>query len=138
VTPGQAADAPWFIPVMDKIEIRVPGRAGRPRTRPRAATADRAYSSRAIRAYLRRRGIKTVIPAKADQAAHRRNKGSRGGRPIDHDTDLYKNRNTVERCINQLKNWRGIATRYDKTPDSHLAGLHLRGAIIWLRSLPTT
>ncbi|MET8538407.1 IS5/IS1182 family transposase, partial [Streptomyces sp. NPDC005065] len=45
-------------------------------------------------------------------------------------------RNTVERAINKIKEWRGLATRYDKTPESYLAGLHLRGAVIWLRSLP--
>ena len=134
LTPGQAADSPRFIPVMEKIIVR--GRRGRPRTRPRAAAGDKAYSSRANRAYLRRRHIKAVIPEKIDQAANRKKKGRRGGRPVTHDTELYKDRNTVERCINKFKEWRGIATRYDKTPDSYLAGLHLRGCIIWLRSLP--
>ena len=101
--------------------------------------ADKAYSARGTRAYLRRRRIRAVIPEKTDQAAHRARKGSHGGRPVGYDTDLYKDRNTVERAINRLKDWRGLATRYDKTPESYLAGLHLRGAIIWLRSLrPTT
>jgi len=50
-----------------------------------------------------------------------------------------KERNTVERLINKLKAWRGIATRYDKTPDSYLAGLHLRASMIWIKDLtPTT
>ncbi|MFL1433086.1 IS5/IS1182 family transposase, partial [Nocardiopsis sp. frass1] len=40
--------------------------------------------------------------------------------------------------INKFKEWRGLATRYDKTPQSYLAGLHLRGALLWLRSLPAT
>ncbi|OAH15044.1 hypothetical protein STSP_16630 [Streptomyces jeddahensis] len=48
-----------------------------------------------------------------------------------------RDRNTVERAINKMKDWRGIATRYDKTPESYLAGLHLRAAIIWIRSLQT-
>ncbi|MGP4091223.1 IS5/IS1182 family transposase, partial [Streptomyces sp. KR55] len=61
--------------------------------------------------------------------------GSQGGRPITHDTDLYRDRNTVERAINRMKAWRGIATRYDKTPGSYLAGLHLRAATIWIGSL---
>jgi transposase len=134
LTPGQAADAPRFIPVMDKIKVRGP--VGRPRTRPDAAAGDKAYSSRANRAYLRRRHITAVIPEKADQAANRKKKGRLGGRPISHDTVRYKDRNTVERCINKFKDWRGLATRYDKTPDSYLAGLHLRASIIWLRSLP--
>lgn len=91
--------------------------------------ADKAYSSRANRAYLRRRRIRAVIPEKTDQAANRKKKGSRGGRPLTHDTELYRDRNTVERCIDKIKEWRGLATRYDKTPTSYLAGLHLRGAI---------
>ena len=79
-----------------------------------------------------------MIPEKIDQAANRKKKGSRGGRPVGCDAELYKDRNTVERCINKIKDWRGIATRYDKTPESYEAGLHLRGSMIWLRSLTTT
>ncbi len=136
LTPGQAADSPHFVPVVEKIKLCGP--AGRPRTRPDAVAGDKAYSSRANRSYLRRRKIRAVIPEKADQAANRRKKGSSGGRPVGHDTTLYKDRNTVERCINKIKEWRGLATRYDKTPESYLAGLHLRGAILWIRSLPAT
>jgi transposase len=108
---------------------------GRPRTRPDAVAADTAYSSRASRAYLRRRGIKAVIPEKADQAANRKKRGRDGGRPVAHDAEQYKERNTVERCINRIRAWRGLATRYDKTPASYMAGLQLRGSIIWMRSL---
>ncbi|MFF0051746.1 IS5/IS1182 family transposase, partial [Streptomyces sp. NPDC005498] len=64
--------------------------------------------------------------------------GGRGGRPVSHDADLYKERNTVERLINKLKAWRGIATRYDKTPGSYLAGLHLRASMIWIKDLTRT
>lgn len=97
--------------------------------------ADKAYSSRGHRAYLRRRGIKAVIPEKADQAANRKNRGPRGGRPVGHDAELYKQRNTVERCVNRIKEWRGLAFRFDTTPDSCLAGLHLHGAVLCIRSL---
>lgn len=51
--------------------------------------------------------------------------GSRGGRPPAFDRDAYKQRNTVERCINKLKQWRGLATRYDETAAIYLTGLHL-------------
>jgi len=137
LTAGQAGDSPQFEPVLGRIKVHVP--VGRPRTRPDAVAADKAYSSRKNRAYLRKRGIKSVIPEKVDQAAHRKKRGSRGGRPVGYDVALYKDRNTVERCINKIKDWRGIATRYDKTPESYEAGLHLRGSLIWLRSLtPTT
>ncbi|KND43108.1 transposase [Streptomyces stelliscabiei] len=133
LTAGQAADSPQFVPVLQKVRVRLP--VGRPRTRPDAVAADKAYSSRGNRAYLRKRNIKVVIPEKKDQAANRRKKGSRGGRPASHDADLYKERNTVERLINKLKVWRGIASRYDKTPESYLACLHLRAPMIWINDL---
>ncbi|GLW04648.1 hypothetical protein Slala05_82780 [Streptomyces lavendulae subsp. lavendulae] len=109
LTAGQAGDSPQFIPVLAKVRVRLP--VGRPRTRPGAVAADKAYSSRGNRSYLRRRGIKAVIPEKKDQTANRKKKGARGGRPASHDADLYKERNTVEHLIKKLKAWRGIATR---------------------------
>ncbi|GAA2846551.1 hypothetical protein GCM10010517_03290 [Streptosporangium fragile] len=136
MTAGQAADSPQFVPVLEKVRVRGP--VGRPRTRPGAVAADKAYSSRSNRTYLRKRHITVVIPEKKDQAANRKKKGSRGGRPVGHDVDLYKERNTVERLINKLKAWRGIATRYDKTPASYLAGLYLRAAMIWIKDLSRT
>ena len=117
LTAGHAADSPQFIRVLKKVRVRGP--VGRPRTRPDAVTGDKAYSSRGNRAHLRKRRIKAVIPEKKGQAANRKKKGSGGGRPVSHDTALYKERNTVERAINRVKAWRGIATRYDKTPGSY-------------------
>ncbi len=134
--PGQAGDSPQSRAVLARIKIRLP--VGRPRPRPDAVAADKAYSSRANRGYLRRRHITAVIPEKTDQAANRKKRGSRGGRPVNHDRDLYKQRNTAERCISGIKEWRGLAFRFDKTPESYLAGLHLRGAILWVRSLQPT
>ncbi len=63
LTPGQHGDCPQFIPLMDQVRVRRRG-AGLPRTRPGRALGDKAYSSAANRAYLRRRGIKAVIPVK--------------------------------------------------------------------------
>ena len=100
--------------------------------------ADRAYSSKGNRAYLRRRRITAIIPEKIDQQANRRKKGSAGGRPVTYDPERYKQRNTVERCFQKIKTWRGLATRYDKTPASYDAGLHLRGSIMWLKLLTST
>jgi transposase len=106
--------------------IRVPRSGpGRPRTRPFAVLADRAYSSRAIRIHLRRRGIRAVIPRPSDQIGHRQRRGRRGGRPPGFDREAYKQRNTVERCINRLKQWRGLATRTDKLALAYQAALHL-------------
>ncbi|MER6367514.1 IS5 family transposase [Streptomyces mirabilis] len=129
VTAGQAGDAPAFTDVMARL--RVPRRRGRPRTRPEVILADKAYSSRAIRDHLRRRGIRAVIPVPANQQGHRLRRGSRGGRPPAFDREAYKQRNTVERCINRLKQWRGIATRYEKTATIYLAGLHIAGIFLW-------
>ncbi|MFF7205485.1 IS5 family transposase [Streptomyces sp. NPDC008141] len=129
LTAGQAGDAPAFAHVMARL--RVPRRRGRPRTRPDVVLADKAYSSRAIREHLRKRGIRAVIPVPAGQRGHRLGRGSRGGRPPAFDREAYKQRNTVERCINRLKQWRGIATRYEKTATIYLAGLHIAGIFLW-------
>ncbi|MGW5590730.1 IS5 family transposase [Streptomyces sp. NPDC003857] len=129
LTPGQAGDAPAFGQVMTRL--RVPRRIGRPRITPDAVLADTAYSSRAIRSHLQRRGFRAVIPEPADQVTNRKRLGSRGGRPPAFDRDAYKQRNTAERCINKLKQWRGLATRYDKTTTIYLAGLHLAAIFIW-------
>ncbi|WTP16623.1 IS5 family transposase [Streptomyces sp. NBC_00191] len=128
VTAGQAGDAPAFEAVMAGIRIPRSG-LGRPRTRPAVVLADRAYSSRAIRGHLRRRGIRAVIPQPSDQIGHR----LRRGRPPGFDSEAYKERNAVERCIARLKQWRGLAMRTDKLALSYQAALHLAAILIWSR-----
>jgi len=81
--PGQGGDTPTFENLMVTLKVAKPG-PGRSRTRPDRALADKAYSSRAIRKYLRTRGIGCAIPEKEDQKANRRRKGSAGGRPVTH------------------------------------------------------
>lgn len=76
---------------------------GRPRQRPAHVLGDKGYSSRAIRTWLRRRGIRHTIPERADQIRNRLRRGRYGGRPPAFDTQLYKRRNVVERCFNRLK-----------------------------------
>jgi transposase len=75
---------------------------------------DRAYSSAANPAYLRKRWIKAVIPVKEDQKANRRNRGRAGARAPAFDAGRYTERNTVERCFGTLKQFRAVASRYDK------------------------
>ncbi|QUI34711.1 IS5 family transposase [Streptomyces alfalfae] len=132
VTAGQAGDAPAFEAVMARIRIPRSG-PGRPRTRPATILADRAYSSRAIRGHLRRRGIRAVIPQPADQIGHRLRKGRAGGRPPGFDAEKYKERNAVERRIARLKQWRGLALRTDKLAITYQAALHVASILIWVR-----
>ena len=106
---------------------------GRPRTRPDALLGDKAYSSRAIRTLLRTKRVKTVIPQPSDQIAHRKRRGSAGGRPPAFDAATYKDRNVIERSFNDHKQWRGLATRYDKLAAVYRGGVVLRAITIWLR-----
>lgn len=133
VTPGQWADCTQFAPVLEKIRVPRLG-AGRPRKKPDSVAADKGYSNGACRQYLRRRGISHTIPEKADSQAARLRKGSRGGRPPGFDEERYKKRNTVERAVNRLKNFRAVATRYDKRGYVFLGTVSAAAVIVWLRS----
>jgi putative transposase len=119
-------------PLLGHLAVGRPGR-GRPRTRPVALLGDKAYSSRGTRALLRGKRIKAVIPQPADQIAHRQRRGSAGGRPPSFDAETYKGRNVVERSFNDYKQWRGLATRYDKLATVYRGGVVLRAITIWLR-----
>lgn len=132
VTPGNVNDSTAFDEVMNALRVPRAG-AGRPRRRPDAIIADKAYSSQAIRQNLRRRGIRAVIPERSDQKANRVRRGQVGGRPPVFDRELYKARNVVERCFNRLKQFRAIATRFDKLATRYKAGVHLASLILWLR-----
>jgi transposase len=97
---------------------------------------DKAYSSAANRAYLRKRGITAVIPVKEDQKNNRRNRGRRGGRPPAFDAVRYRDRNTVERCFAKLKQFRAVATRYDKRKEIYQGTVDVASIRIWLRDPP--
>ena len=93
--------------------VRIHRSLGRPRQRPGRAMADKAYSSRANRAWLRRHGIQAVIPGQGRPKKHRRDCGQAAAQQA-FDASWYAKRNTVERCFAKLKQFRAVATRYDK------------------------
>lgn len=125
-----------LLPLLGDLRVERP--VGRPRSRPERVRGDKAYSSRAIRAHLRGRGITAVIPEPSDQQGHRKRRGARGGRPPAFDAADYKHRNTIERRFCHLKQWRGLATRYDKHATTYRSALVLNAIIAWTRHLSDT
>ena len=131
LTAGQAGDNPQLMPLLDDY-------AATCRNSDQSADnfrllADKAYSHPSTRTQLRSRRIKHTIPERQDQIDRRKAKGSAGGRPPAFDAEIYGLRNTVERGFNRLKQWRGIATRYDKYALTYLGGVLLACAVIHSR-----
>lgn len=122
---GQRHDTPELEPLMESV--RVPRRRpGRPRTRPAVLVADRGYDAGSIRRYLRRRGIRAMIPERRPGKGRKRR---RRGRPPLFDEKLYAKRNMIERLIGWIKECRRLATCYEKYACCHLAMVKL--AFIW-------
>ncbi len=120
LTPGQDHESQVFERVMAGGAVRRKG-AGRPKQRPHRVAGDKGYSSGAIRAYLRRHGIRVTIPRKVNE--HRR--GS-------FDRQWYKERNRIERLINRLKQNRRLATRYEKRGENYRAMWVIAAILLWL------
>ena len=106
--------------LLDRGAIRRPGR-GRPRLRPRRAAGDKGHGSPTARRHMRRRHIRPVIPSKSNQR-----------RRPDFDRAAYRRRNRVERLINRLKQFRRIATRYEKRAANYAAMLTIGMSLLWL------
>ena len=130
---GQRHDCTQMEAALETVRVPRPGR-GRPRKRPKSLNLDKGYSYPGNRQSLRRRGISAMIPERKDQREQRQKKGRRGGRPCRYDKERYRQRNVVERCFLRLKQWRRIATRYDKRAETYLAFLTLASIILWLGS----
>jgi transposase len=126
LSPGQAGDNPHLAPLLEAHR--------RGDTTAFRLLADKAYSHPSTRTYLRSKRIAHTIPERSDQIARRKAKGPAGGRPPSFDADLYRERNTVERGFGRLKQWRAIATRYDKYATTYLGGVLLAVTLIHHRT----
>jgi transposase len=125
VTAGQRHESKEVENVLGKV--RIPGRRGRPRCRPLKLAGDKGYSYPRVRAWLRRRGIKAVIPRRKDQRP-------KDGR-VKFDKETYRRRAVVEQCVGWLKECRAVATRFDKLAVNYLATVKLAMIERYLRLL---
>ena len=120
LTAGQRHEAVVFERLMEQGQVKRNGR-GRPRVRPIRVVGDKGYSSGSNRRFLRRRGIRGTIPRRSNE--RRRGK---------FDRSIYRERNRVERTINRLKQFRRVATRYEKRAENYLAMLMIAAIFLWL------
>ena len=120
LTPGQRHESTVFERLLEQGEVKRLG-PGRPKRRPRRVAGDKGYSAGRIRRYLRRHGIRVTIPRRRDE----RRRG-----PFDR--ALYRLRNRVERLVNRLKQFRRVATRYEKRAANYLAMLTVVAILLWL------
>ena len=107
LTGGQAADSPQGIPLLTGIEAT-------------QVIADKGYDSDEILAFIQDQGAVSVIPPRSNRKTQR-----------EYSHELYRERNMIERAFNRLKQWRRIATRYDRRSLYFLAALHLTAAVTW-------
>jgi len=107
LTPGSTPD----------IHIAIALLEGLPRSK--RLIADKAYDAMSLRRWLKRRRIKAVIPSLSTRTL-----------PFPLDRKAYKRRNVIERMWSRLKNWRRIATRYDRLARNYLAGLALVSVVV--------
>jgi transposase len=102
LTPGNVADSTMAVPLLSAVE------------QPRRLIADKAYDVDSLRGWLRARRVKAVIPSTATRTV-----------PYPLDRPAYRRRNGIERLFGRLKNWRRIATRYDRLARNYMAALAL-------------
>jgi len=128
VTPGQRHEVTQVHALLAGPAIKRPGPGGptgrpgrgRPRSRPTRIAGDKGYSFPVVRARLRARGIGVVIPAKSNQPRQPR-----------FDKAAYRERNRVERCFNRLKQYRRVATRYEKRAVNYKAMVTIAMILLW-------
>jgi transposase len=127
VTPGQRHESTQLESLLEGIRVKRAGR-GRPRKRPDRLIGDKGYDFSTCRELLRRRAIPHTIPKRRSRGA------KRPGRPPSFEKSTYARRNVVERCVNKLKQWRSVATRYEKRALNYRAVVVIASLMIWLAS----
>jgi transposase len=130
LTPGQRHGSTRLGALLDAIRVPRLGR-GRPRKHPERLIADKGYDFPTCRGLLRRHGIAHVIPRRREREEHH---AGRVGRRTTFDRETYARRNVVERCVNRLKKWRGIATLYEKRAANYWAMVVIASLMMWLPS----
>jgi transposase len=121
LTAGERHEQSVFAPLLERGAVKRPGGRGRPKRRPQRLVGDKGYSSGKVRRYLRQHGIGATIPKKRNEKPQRT-----------FDRELYRERNKVERCINRLKQFRRVATRYEKLAVNYLAMVTIAAILMWL------
>ena len=106
LTPGNVSDITMAIPLLEGLRW------------PKRLIADKAYDAMTLRRWLKRRRTRAVIPSLATRTF-----------PFPLDRKAYKRRNVIERMWSRLKNWRRIATRYDRNAANYLAAIALVAAV---------
>ena len=110
LTPGNVADISMAVPLLSAV------------TSPKHLIADKAYDADSLRNWLKTRRIKAVIPSTATRTV-----------PYPLDRAVYRRRNLIERLFCRLKNWRRLATRYDRLARNYIAALALVAIVIeWI------
>jgi len=107
LTPGNVADVVMAVPLLGAV------------AKPKRLLADKAYDADSLRRWLKHRKIRAAIPSTASRRT-----------PYPLDRAAYKRRNVIERLFCKLKNWRRVATRYDRLAQNYLSGLALAAIII--------
>lgn len=119
LTPGERHEISQAERLMQQGAVRRP--SGQLRLYPKRVVGDKGYSFRPFRRFLHKRGIRNTIPTRSNQPRH-----------PSFDKEIYRQRNKVERLINRLKQFRRIATRYEKRAANYAAMLTLAMILLWL------
>jgi transposase len=110
LTPGNVADITMAIPLLGAV------------AKPKRLLADKAYDADSLRRWLKQRKISAAIPSTASRRT-----------PYPLNRSVYRRRNVIERMFCKLKNWRRIATRYDRLAQNYLSALALVAILIaWI------